>query len=157
MIKINFFVKSNNWSRRINRVKKIANQVMKQKNYLNFNKNINYHLNIILINDVKMKKLNLKFKQTNKTTDVLTFVSTIEDRNFKQNKFCDIFLSAETIKLDSSINKINFYNHFTHLLIHSFLHINGYMHKKIRDFIKMQKIEIKILNKIGIKNPYLVQ
>ena len=52
---------------------------MKQKNYLNFNKNINYHLNIILINDVKMKKLNLKFKQTNKTTDVLTFVSTIED------------------------------------------------------------------------------
>tara|TARA_B100000427_G_C15154405_1_gene440186 strand:- start:94 stop:567 length:474 start_codon:yes stop_codon:yes gene_type:complete len=157
MIKINFFVKSNNWSRRINRVKKIANQVMKQKNYLNFNKNINYHLNIILINDVKMKKLNLKFKQTNKTTDVLTFVSTIEDRNFKQNKFCDIFLSAETIKLDSSINKINFYNHFTHLLIHSFLHINGYMHKKIKDFIKMQKIEIKILNKIGIKNPYLVQ
>ena len=104
-----------------------------------------------------MKKLNLKFKQTNKTTDVLTFVSTIEDRNFKQNKFCDIFLSAETIKLDSSINKINFYNHFTHLLIHSFLHINGYMHKKIKDFIKMQKIEIKILNKIGIKNPYLVQ
>ena len=157
MIKINFFVKSNNWSRRINRVKKIANQVMKQKNYLNFNKKINYHLNIILINDVKMKKLNLKFKQTNKTTDVLTFVSTIEDRNFKQNKFCDIFLSAETIKLDSSINKINFYNHFTHLLIHSFLHINGYMHKKIKDFIKMQKIEIKILNKIGIKNPYLVQ
>ena len=157
MIKINFFVKSNNWSRRINRVKKIANQVMKQKNYLYFNKNINYHLNIILINDVKMKKLNLKFKQTNKTTDVLTFVSTIEDRNFKQNKFCDIFLSAETIKLDSSINKINFYNHFTHLLIHSFLHINGYMHKKIKDFIKMQKIEIKILNKMGIKNPYLVQ
>tara|TARA_B100000029_G_scaffold516285_1_gene628398 strand:+ start:4601 stop:5074 length:474 start_codon:yes stop_codon:yes gene_type:complete len=157
MIKINFFVKSNNWSRRINRVKKIANQVMKQKNYLNFNKNINYHLNIILINDVKMKKLNLKFKQTNKTTDVLTFVSSIEDRNFKQNKFCDIFLSAETIKLDSSINKINFYNHFTHLLIHSLLHINGYMHKKIKDFIKMQKIEIKILNKMGIKNPYLVQ
>ncbi|MBS56850.1 MAG: rRNA maturation RNase YbeY [Rickettsiales bacterium] len=157
MIKINFFVKSNNWSRRINKVKKIANQVMKQKNYLNFNKNINYHLNIILINDVKMKKLNLKFKQTNKTTDVLTFVSSIEDRNFKQNKFCDIFLSAETIKLDSSINKINFYNHFTHLLIHSFLHINGYMHKKIKDFIKMQKIEIKILNKMGIKNPYLVQ
>ena len=51
-------------------------------------------------------------------------------------------------------NKINFYDHFTHLLVHSFLHINGYMHKRAKDFIKMQKAEIEILNKIGLQNPY---
>ena len=52
-------------------------------------------------------------------------------------------------------NNINFYSHLTHLIIHSFLHINGYVHDKIKDFNKMKKIEIKVLNKIGIDNPYL--
>ena len=52
-------------------------------------------------------------------------------------------------------NNISFYNHLTHLFIHSFLHINGYMHNKVKDFHKMKKIEIKVLNKIGISNPYI--
>ena len=76
--------------------------------------------------------------------------------NYNKTKYCDIFFSAETIKLDSKKNKISFYDHFTHLLVHSFLHINGYMHKRAKDFIKMQKAEIEILNKIGLQNPYLL-
>ena len=156
MIRLNFYVQSNNWPRRVHKVKKITNKVIKEKTNLNFDKNINYYLNIILLNNKKMKKLNLKFKKIKKTTDVLTFVSTFENINFNQSKYCDIFFSAETINLDSKKNKINFYDHFTHLLIHSFLHINGYMHKRVKDFIKMQKTEIEILNKMGLQNPYLL-
>ena len=156
MIKLNFYVLSNNWSRRMSKVTKITNEVAKKKTHLNFDKSINYYLNIILLNDKKMEKLNLKYKRQNKTTDVLTFVSTLKNINYKKTKYCDIFFSAETIKLYSKQNKISFYDHFTHLLVHSFLHINGYMHKKGKDFIKMQKTEIEILNKIGLQNPYLL-
>ena len=156
MIKLNFYVQSKNWSRRKSKVTKITNEVVKKKTDLNFDKNINYYLNIILLNDKKMKKLNLKYKRKNKTTDVLTFVSTLKNINYNKTKYCDIFFSAETIKLYSKQNKISFYDHFTHLLVHSFLHINGYMHKKANDFIKMQKAEIEILNKIGLQNPYLL-
>ena len=156
MIKLNFYVQSKNWSRRMSKVTKITNEVVKKKTDLNFDKNINYYLNIILLNDKKMKKLNLKYKRKNKTTDVLTFVSAFKNINYNKTKYCDIFFSAETIKLDSKKNKINFYDHFTHLLVHSFLHINGHMHKRVKDFIKMQKIEIEILTKIGLQNPYLL-
>ena len=156
MIKLNFYVQSKNWSRRMSKVTKITNEVVKKKTDLNFDKNINYYLNIILLNDKKMKKLNLKYKRKNKTTDVLTFVSTLKNINYNKTKYCDIFFSAETIKLYSKQNKISFYDHFTHLLVHSFLHINGYMHKKENDCIKMQKTEIEILNKIGLQNPYLL-
>ena len=156
MIKLNFYVQSKNWSRRMSKVTKITNEVVKKKTDLNFDKNINYYLNIILLNDKKMKKLNLKYKRKNKTTDVLTFVSTLKNINYNKTKYCDIFFSAETIKLYSKQNKISFYDHFTHLLVHSFLHINGYMHKKANDFIKMKKAEIEILNKIGLQNPYLL-
>ena len=156
MIKLNFYVQSNNWPRRINKVKNISNKVIKEKTNLNFDKNINYYLNIILLNNKKMKKLNLKFKKINKTTDILTFVSTFENIDYNKTKYCDIFFSAETIKLDSKKNKINFYDHFTHLLVHSFLHINGYKHKRVKDFLIMQKTEIEILNKMGLQNPYLL-
>ena len=156
MIKLNFYVQSKNWPRRLNKIKRITNKVIKEKTNLNFDKNINYYLNIILLNNKKMKKLNLKFKKINKTTDILTFVSTFENINYNKIKYCDIFFSAETIKSDSKKNKINFYDHFTHLLVHSILHINGYMHKRVKDFIKMQMIEIDILNKMGLQNPYLL-
>ena len=140
----------------MDKVTKITNKVVKNKTDLNFDKNINYYLNIILLNDKKMKKLNLKYKRKNKTTDVLTFVYTLKNINYNKTKYCDIFFSAETIKLYSKQNKISFYDHFIHLLVHSFLHINGYIHKKAKDFIKMQKVEIEILNKIGLQNPYLL-
>ena len=98
--------------------------------------------------------MNNKFRKKNKTTDVLTFISEprIDKRN--KTKICDIFFSAETIKKDAKKNGLNFYNHFTHLIIHSFLHINGFVHNSLDDFKKMKKIEIKILKKIGIFNPY---
>ena len=63
MIKLNFYVQSNNWPRRINKIKNITNKVIKEKTNLNFDKNINYYLNIILLNNKKMKKINLKFKK----------------------------------------------------------------------------------------------
>ena len=74
----------------------------------------------------------------------------------KTRKICDIFLSAETILKDSKINKTNFYDHLTHIILHSFLHINGFVHNKINDFVKMKKEEIKVLKKLSISNPYLL-
>ena len=139
MIKINYFLLSSNWSKRLIKIKKITNNVIKEKINLKFNHKINYYLNIILANDASVKKLNLKYRRKNKTTDVLTFVNEIKQSNKKTYKYCDIFFSAETIKFDAKKNNIDFYDNFCHLLIHSFLHINGYYHNNINDFKKMKK------------------
>ena len=68
--------------------------------------------------------------------------------------YCDIFFAAETIKKDAKQNLINYYDHITHLIIHCILHVNGYDHKKNSDFLKMKKLEEKILMKLNIENPY---
>ena len=156
MIKLNFFVKSNNWSRRLIKIKKITNKVIKHKKSLNFDKKINYYLNIILVDNKEIRKLNLKYKKINKSTDVLTFFSE-QKNNMKLNKYCDIFFSIKTIKLDSLKNKVDFYDHFTHLLIHSFLHINGYVHYRLKDYVKMKKKEISLLSRLDIPNPYIAK
>ena len=155
MINFNLICRSKHWPARVKKINIIIANILNYKNDLNFQKNINYNCNFILANNKLIKKMNRKYRKKNKPTDILTFVSELNIRNKKKQKICDIFLSAEIILKDAKKNGFNFYNHLSHLFIHSFLHINGYKHNKLIDFNKMKKIEIKILNKIGICNPYI--
>ena len=147
-------IKSNHWSRKLVKVKKIINKVFKYKKLLDFNYKSNYYCNIILMNDYFIRKFNKLYKKQNRPTDVLTFISKIK-KNSVIEKHCDIMISAETTFNDANKKNIDFYDHFTHLIIHSTLHINGYSHSSNKNFILMQNKEIKILNKLGISNPYL--
>ena len=154
MIKYNILSKAINWNKRVKKIDNIVKNILIYKKELKFLNNINYECNFVLANDSFVKKLNNKYKNTNKPTDVLTFISTIDFKNKKKEKYCDIIFSIETIMKDSKENKTDFYDHITHLIIHSFLHINNYIHDKINDYLKMKKIEINVLKKIGIDNPY---
>jgi probable rRNA maturation factor len=154
-IQINLFCKSNHWSRRMIKIKEIAHKVIKIDD-LNFKKNNFYALNLVFVDDINIKKINKKYRKKNKPTDVLTFVKSVKNNKKINETYCDIFFSAEIIKKDAKKNKINFYDHITHLMIHCFLHVNGYDHKKETDFIKMKKLEEKILMKFDLESPYLV-
>ena len=154
-IQINFFCKSNHWSRRMKKIREIAQKVIKIDD-LNFQKNTFYALNLIFVDDKNIKKINKEYRKKTKTTDVLTFVNSIRNNKNINETYCDIFFSAETIKKDAKKNIINFYDHITHLMIHCFLHVNGYDHKKKSDFVKMKELEEKILMKFNIKSPYIL-
>ena len=153
MIAYTILCKSNHWPKRIKKIDKIIKKVLVYKKELKFINNNNYYCNFVLANDKFIKKFNYKYKKKNKSTDVLTFVSNYNTAT-KTEKHCDIIFSIETIIKDSKRNNIDFYNHLTHLIIHSFLHINNFIHHKIKDFLIMKKIEINILNKLNIQNPY---
>jgi len=154
-IQINFFCKSNLWSRRMVKIREIAKKVIKIDD-LKFIRNNFYVLNLVFVDDKNIKEINKEYRKKNKTTDVLTFVNPIKNNKNTNQTYCDIFFSAETIKIDAKKNIINFYDHITHLMIHCFLHVNGYDHKKETDFIKMKNLEEKILMKFDLESPYLV-
>ena len=119
-----------------------------------FNKKKFYYLNLIFVDDKKIKHINQIYRKKNKPTDVLTFVTFFNNNKFNNEAYCDMFFSAEMIKKDAKKNLINFYDHLTHLIIHCFLHVNGYDHKKNSDFLKMKSLEKNILKALGIKDPY---
>ena len=126
MIHYSIIIKSKHWPKRLNKIDKIIQLILKQKKLFNFNKNIVYYCSFILMNDSLIKKFNRLYKKNNKTTDVLTFVSNIKRKINKDEKYCDIMISAEILTKDAIINKINFYDHIAHIIVHSFLHISGY-------------------------------
>ena len=155
MIEYNIICKSNHWPVRLKRVKLIVSKILSFKRELKFNFNIDYNCNIILADNKLIKKINTKFRKKNSATDILTFVYPVTTSKKNKTKLSDIFLSAEIIKKDAKLNKVNFYDHLCHLLVHGFLHLNGFNHKNLKDFNKMKNIEIKILRKLNIENPYI--
>ena len=153
-INYRIIIRSNHWPRRVVRIKKIVKRVFKYKRILKFDFKSAYFCNIVLMNDLLIKKFNKQYRKQNKFTDVLTFVSDFK-KNSVIEKHCDIMISAETILNEAEKNNKSFYDHFAHLIIHSILHINGYSHNNDKYFSMMKNKEIKILNKLGISNPYL--
>ncbi len=154
IIIIDYFSISKKWPRRIPLLKKITKITIKtMRSY--FKKNLFFSLNLVFSDKKNMIILNKKYKNKYQDTDVLTFVSTISNKELGKILYCDIFFSIDTIEDFIKKNNITLYDHFNHLLIHSILHINGYDHKNLSQFNKMKKEEIKILKKIGIDNPYI--
>ena len=154
MIYYNIFTKTNHWPRRVKKIDDVINKILIYRKDLKFSSSINYFCNFILANDRYIKNFNHKFKNVNKSTDVLTFVSKLNIDNMKEEKYCDIIFSIETISNDAKKNNINFYHHLTHLIIHSLLHINDFVHNKIKDYLVMRNKEINILKQLGINDPY---
>ena len=101
----------------------------------------NHEFSILLTNDKEMKKLNNKFRKKNKTTDVLSFPTKIQNKN--RLYVGDIALSYEIIKNRSK--ETNFFLEFDKMWIHGYLHLIGYDHKKTKDFQKMLRKEKLIL------------
>ena len=61
-IQINFFCKSNHWSRRMIKIKEIGQKVIKIDD-LNFKKNNFYALNLVFVDDINIKKINKKYRK----------------------------------------------------------------------------------------------
>ena len=153
-VKVDFFCDSKKWPRRVPKIKKITKKtIQNMQSY--FKKNCLFSINLILSEKKRITKLNTKYKNKFKDTDVLTFVSNISNKKLGKTLYCDIFFSIDTIEKFIKKNNVNIYNHFNHLLVHSVLHINGYKHNNLKQFKKMKEEEIKILKEIGVNNPYL--
>ena len=152
MIKINVEVDNKSWHKKIKNPKKYFNKKLKKiSKIVKFFKGKNIIFTILLTSSINIRKLNKKFRNRNKSTDVLSFpFLPSENLKFiKQKKFYigDIATSYEII--NSRSKKNNFLLEFDKAWIHGLLHLMGYNHVKNKDYFKMNKIEKKILDSIN--------
>ena len=151
MIKVNVEINNKSWHKKIKNPKKYFSKKLKKiSKIVKFFKGKNITFTILLTNSLNMKKLNKKFRNQNKSTDVLSFpfLSSNNLKFTKQKKFYigDIAISYEII--NSRSKKNNFLLEFDKVWVHGFLHLAGYNHVKNKDYFKMNKIEKRILNLI---------
>ena len=151
MIKVNVEIDNKSWHKKIKKPQKYFNQKLRKISKINkFFKNKNIVFTILLTDSLYIKKLNKKFRKRNKSTDVLSF-PYLSDKNLKLIKKNKIYIGdiAVCYEIINSRSKKNiFIKEFDKVWIHGFLHLIGYDHVKNIDYIKINKIEKRILNLI---------
>ena len=152
MIKVNVEINSKSWHKKIKNPKKYFSKKLKKiSKIVKFFKGKNITFTILLTSSLNMKKLNKKFRNKNKSTDVLSFpfLSSNNLKFIKQKKLYigDVATSYEII--NSRSKKNNFLLEFDKAWVHGLLHLIGYNHIKNKDYFKMNKIEKRILNSIN--------
>ena len=152
MIKVNVEVNNKSWHKKIKNPKKYFSKKLKKiSKIVKFFKGKNITFTILLTSSLNMKKLNKKFRNRNKSTDVLSFpfLSSNNLKFTKQKKFYigDVATSYEII--NSRSKKDNFLFEFDKAWVHGLLHLIGFNHIQNKDYFKMNKIEKRILNSIN--------
>ena len=107
-------------------------------------------LSIALVGDTDIQTLNREYRHKDKPTNVLSF---------PQDGLLlgDIVLALETITREATEKSISFEHHVTHLIIHGFLHLQGYDHQTETDSAEMEALEIAALAALNIDNPYEIR
>ena len=151
MISVNVFSEEKAWSKRLKNkdifFKKICKAFPKKYKFLN--KKVTFTL--LLSNNKNIKKLNKVFRKKNKSTDILSFPLDKKIKIKKNTYLGDIIISYNYLDKPKSQDLKSFKEKVAKILIHGFLHLLGFDHKKNKDFSKMLKEENLLFKSVQSK------
>ena len=102
---------------------------------------------ILLTSDKALRALNREFRGKDKPTNVLSFPSDGAYRG-------DIAIAYGVTHKEAKETGKAFADHATHLAVHGVLHLAGHDHERPKDAKVMEPLEVKILARLGIADPY---
>ncbi len=106
-------------------------------------------VDVIFVDDAKMKQLNRRFTRREKTTDVLSF-------GMREGQACaieypslgDVYVSLDQAKRQAEEYGVGFHKEVEHLVVHGVLHLLGYDHKGKKEEGIMRQKEQMYLQKM---------
>ena len=102
----------------------------------------------------EIQQLNKTYRHQDKTTNVLSFPSDLPIE-IDEEILGDVVICNEIVAEEAKMQQKTFNNHLIHMAIHGTLHLLGYDHVEESEAQKMESLEVKILEKLQIDNPYL--
>lgn len=108
-------------------------------------------VSIALSSDAAVAALNSQYRGKAKPTNVLSFPA---GRGAPEHFLGDIILAEETVAQEAVQQGTPLVHHVQHLVVHGLLHLLGYDHEVPADADRMEALEISILAKLDIANPY---
>ena len=102
---------------------------------------------ILLADDNRLAALNHDFRGKDKPTNVLSFPG-------HGGLGGDIAIAYGVTQAEARAAARSFADHAIHLAVHGVLHLAGYDHERPKDAKLMEPLEVKILKRLGIADPY---
>jgi len=108
---------------------------------------------IALSSDAAVRRLNAQFRGKDKPTNVLSF-PTAGSSDGDGAPSGDIVIAYETVLREAEDEGKPLHHHLAHLVVHGLLHLAGHDHDTETDAEIMEALERRILESIGIPDPY---
>ncbi|MBO6944006.1 rRNA maturation RNase YbeY [Altererythrobacter sp.] len=117
---------------------------------------------LLFTSDQEVYTLNREWRERDKPTNVLSFPMLTREElldlapDGPPVMLGDLALAYETCAREAEEKSVPLDHHATHLIVHGLLHLAGYDHETgEEDADKMEALEIEILAKMGIADPYM--
>jgi len=115
-----------------------------------------FELTIRLVDINESQQLNNQYRGKDKPTNVLSFPFEVPD-GVELNLLGDLVICIDVMKSEAISQNKALFDHWAHLVIHGCLHLVGFDHISDSDAMVMESLEIKILAKLAIDDPYQAQ
>jgi len=148
MIKVNVLSEDKSWSKKLKKKEIFFNNLCKffPKKFLFINKKV--YLTLLLSNNKNIKKLNKRFRNKNKHTDILSFPFHQKTNKKKEIYLGDIIISINYMNKSKNLSSYDFREKVAKIFIHGFLHLLDFDHIKKKDYTKMFNQEQKIFKSV---------
>jgi probable rRNA maturation factor len=109
-------------------------------------------VSLLFCDDAAIRELNRQFRGQDKPTNVLSFPGpdSLETSVF----LGDIAIAFDTVAREALEQRKPLEQHCRHMIVHGFLHLLGYDHEDDEEAEAMEAMEIRILQRLGVDDPY---
>jgi probable rRNA maturation factor len=134
-------------------------------------------LAIVLTDDSAIRALNRDWRGKDQPTNVLSFPAPAPSGSLPRKRgrirlgdsrragarrgpvrlIGDIVIAYETVEREAVAAQRPFRHHLTHLAVHGFLHLVGHDHAAEAEAEAMEALEIAVLARLSMPNPYLMR
>lgn len=105
---------------------------------------------ILLGDDEAIAAMNAQFRGKQGPTNVLSFPAS----EHADNHLGDIAIAFGVVTREAADRAIDLADHLRHLVVHGFLHLQGYDHQHDDEAEEMEALECRVLARLGVANPY---
>ena len=110
---------------------------------------------LLLADDATLRDLNRRFRAVDKPTNVLAFPSgECGSPDGAAAPLGDVALAFETVAREARDQGKALDAHLCHLIVHGVLHLQGHDHQRDDEADAMEAVEVAVLARLGIANPY---
>ena len=113
-----------------------------------------------IVNRDEAQQLNRDYRSKDYATNILSFPTDysgipegVLDED-EQSYLGDIVVCADVVVEQAHDQHKQPDQHWAHLVIHGMLHLQGYDHVEEKEASEMEAIEIKLLEQLGVPDPY---
>lgn len=136
-------------------------QSLEQQQLTSLDEVAQVEISIQMLDAAAMQSLNAQYRQKNNPTNVLSFEAGLpllhQPDATALMVLGDIVLCPEVISAEAQQQGKPLSQHWVHMLVHGTLHLCGYDHVDPQEAVQMEELEIQILSKAGMSNPYDAQ